>query len=127
MIITILSISTNTFIARALQEIRRFQRTHDLLLPKAPFARLVREITNDLGPGLRFQKNALEALQEAAESFLVSMFEGEYHKDYYKSPLTVFRYKSLCDSCKACHNPKQGCAIGEAIETGLRKHRPRCM
>jgi hypothetical protein len=47
------------------------------LIPKAPFARLVKEITHDLGLGItfRFRAEALEALQEAAEAALVHEFE----------------------------------------------------
>lgn len=61
----------------ALREIRRLQRTTDLLIRKAPFARVVREITTMFqrqGEAFRWQANAIEALQEAAETFLVHMF-----------------------------------------------------
>lgn len=64
---------------RALQEIRRYQRSTDLLLRKLPFARLVRQITQDHftrpGDTFRFQQSALGALQEAAEAYLVGLFE----------------------------------------------------
>lgn len=59
----------------ALREIRRYQKSCDLLLRKLPFQRTVREITQDLSIFLRFQSTALLALQEAAEAFLVSLFE----------------------------------------------------
>lgn len=64
--------------AKALQEIRHFQKTTRLLLPKLPFARLVKEValkvcSHDLT--LRFQVLALKCLQEAAEAFLVQLFE----------------------------------------------------
>jgi histone H3 len=51
----------------ALREIRRFQKTTDLLVKKMPFQRLVREIAQDFKSDLRFQTAALMALQEAAE------------------------------------------------------------
>ncbi|KAF1957325.1 histone-fold-containing protein [Byssothecium circinans] len=61
----------------ALREIRRYQKTVDLLLLKAPFQRLVREIcqrvTTEDGPN-RWQSQAVQALQEATEAFLVSLF-----------------------------------------------------
>lgn len=60
----------------ALREIRRFQKGTDLLLRKAPFQRLVREITQDIKSDLRFQTSTLAALQEAAEAFLVGLFES---------------------------------------------------
>ncbi|KAI9741909.1 MAG: centromeric DNA-binding histone H3-like protein cse4 [Cirrosporium novae-zelandiae] len=64
----------------ALKEIRRYQRTTDLLLLKLPFSRLVREIALNMLPsdavvGLRFQSQAIQALQEATEAFLVHLFE----------------------------------------------------
>ena len=60
----------------AAREIKRYQRSTDLLLPKASVARLIREITQNLQkPEVRFQTPALLALQEASEAYLVSMFE----------------------------------------------------
>ena len=65
---------------RALKEIRQYQRSYDLLIRKLPFARLVREVAIDLlpttvGPELRWQSHAIQALQEAAEAYLVHLFE----------------------------------------------------
>lgn len=59
----------------ALREIRRFQKSTDLLLRKLPFQRLVREITQDFRAELRFQSSAVMALQEASEAYLVALFE----------------------------------------------------
>ncbi|KAL2039158.1 hypothetical protein N7G274_008207 [Stereocaulon virgatum] len=63
----------------ALREIRRYQRTTDLLLLKLPFSRVVREIGLSLlpidGQGLRWQSQAIQALQEATEAFIVHLFE----------------------------------------------------
>jgi histone H3 len=69
----------------ALREIRKYQRSTELLLRKLPFQRLVREIAMNLGPysgnggfdpvNVRFQGAAVAALQEAAEAYLVGMFE----------------------------------------------------
>ena len=59
----------------ALREIRRYQKSTDLLLRKLPFQRLVREIAQDYKNDLRFQSAAILALQEAAEAYLVSLFE----------------------------------------------------
>jgi histone H3 len=59
----------------ALREIRRYQRSTDLLLRKLPFQRLVREIAQGLAADLRWQATALFAIQEAAESYLVNLFE----------------------------------------------------
>ena len=58
-----------------LREIQRYQKSDELLLRKLPFARLVREIAQDIKQDLCFQSSALLALQEAAEVYLVLYFE----------------------------------------------------
>lgn len=60
---------------RALMEIRRYQKSTDLLIRKLPFQRLIREIAQDFKNDLRFQGTAIMALQEAAEAYLVGLFE----------------------------------------------------
>jgi histone H3 len=59
----------------ALREIRKFQKSTELLIRKLPFQRLVREITQDFKTDMRFQSHAVLALQEAAEAYLVHLFE----------------------------------------------------
>ena len=59
----------------ALREIRRYQKSTELLLRKLPFQRLVREIAQDFKTDLRFQSSAVMALQEACEAYLVGVFE----------------------------------------------------
>merc|ERR1719198_831433 len=58
----------------ALREIRRYQKSTDLLVRKLPFQRLIREIAQDFKSDLRFQSSAIAALQEASESYLVGLF-----------------------------------------------------
>ena len=57
----------------ALREVRRFQKGTELLVRKAPFQRLVREIAAQHKDGLRFAASAIAALQEATESHLTSL------------------------------------------------------
>ena len=59
----------------ALREIRRYQKSTDLLIKKAPFQRLVREVAQDFKADLRFQSSAVMAMQEASEAYLVGIFE----------------------------------------------------
>ncbi|KAK3534814.1 hypothetical protein QTP86_026076, partial [Hemibagrus guttatus] len=59
----------------ALREIRRYQKSTELLIRKLPFQRLVREIAQDFKTDLRFQSAAIGALQEASEAYLVGLFE----------------------------------------------------
>lgn len=85
----------------ALRDIRKYQKSTDLLLRRLPFQRLVRrslslsdtffdlmtydqvrevalDVTSINAVGLRWQATALQALQEAAEAYLVHMFEDTY-------------------------------------------------
>ncbi|KAL0683512.1 hypothetical protein Bca4012_050360 [Brassica carinata] len=55
--------------------IRKYQKSTELLIRKLPFQRLVREIAQDFKTDLRFQSHAVLALQEAAEAYLVGLFE----------------------------------------------------
>lgn len=59
----------------ALREIRRYQKSYDLLLRKQPFQRLVRETVQELGKDMRMTSHALMAIQEASEAYMVSLFE----------------------------------------------------
>lgn len=62
----------------ALREIRKYQKSTELLIPKMPFRRLVREIAMSVAKqesGLRFQELAVLAIHEATEQYLTSIFE----------------------------------------------------
>ena len=60
----------------ALREIRRFQKSTSLLIKKLPFQRLVHQIARTIcDKDFRFQSAALGAIQEAAEYYLVGLFE----------------------------------------------------
>lgn len=79
----------------ALREIRRYQRSTDLLIRKLPFARLVREITQTYNSTpaegeKRWQVEALAALQEAAESYLVHLFEDSNLCAIHAKRVTIF-------------------------------------
>ena len=58
-----------------LRKHRSYQKSTNLLISKAPFGRLVREIAQQFKKDLRFQSSAIEALQEAAEAYLVCLFQ----------------------------------------------------
>ncbi|KAJ7790500.1 histone-fold-containing protein [Mycena olivaceomarginata] len=59
----------------ALRQIRPYHKSTELLIKKVLFQHLVREVAKNYKADIRFQSSALWALQEAAESFLVSLFE----------------------------------------------------
>merc|ERR1712118_360276 len=59
----------------ALREIRKYQKSTDLLMRKLPFQRLLREVAQDFKKDLRFQASTIAALQEASEAYIVGLFE----------------------------------------------------
>ncbi|XP_028730247.1 histone H3-like centromeric protein A [Peromyscus leucopus] len=75
-----------------LREVRRLQKSTDLLLRKQPFSRVVREICGKFTRGLDlyWQSQALLALQEAAEAFLVHLFEDAYLLTLHAGRVTLF-------------------------------------
>lgn len=89
---------------KALEEIRKYQESEDLLIPKAPFARLVREIMQTSTPfssDLRIRSDAINALQEASEALLVQMFDGSslisaHSKRATLTTTDVQLYRRLC-------------------------------
>ncbi|KAL1783085.1 histone H3-like centromeric protein A [Sigmodon hispidus] len=75
-----------------LKEVKKLQKSTDLLLRKRPFSRVVREICEKFSRGmdLRWQAQALLALQEAAEAFLVHLFEDAYLLTLHARRVTLF-------------------------------------
>ena len=59
----------------ALREIRQYQKSTDLLIRRAPFQRVMYEIVRSFRNDLRIQAAAIKGLQEAAEAYLVGLFE----------------------------------------------------
>ena len=80
----------------ALREIRRYQKSTELLIRKLPFQRLVREIAQDFKTDLRFQSAAIGALQEASEAYLVSLFEDTNLCAIHAKRVTVSSHLFLC-------------------------------
>jgi histone H3 len=74
----------------ALREIRRYQKSTELLIRKLPFQRLVREIAQDFKADLRFQSSAIAALQESTEAYLVGLFEDTNLCAIHAKRVTIF-------------------------------------
>ncbi|KAJ7933211.1 histone H3 [Mycena leptocephala] len=72
-----------------LRQIRKYQKSTELLIRKLPFQRLVREITQDFKVDLRFQSSALQALQESAEAHLLSLFEDTNRAAIHAKRVTI--------------------------------------
>jgi histone H3 len=85
----------------ALREIRRYQKSTELLIRKLPFQRLVREIAQDFKSDLRFQSSAIGALQESVEAYLVSLFEDTNLCAIHAKRVTI---QSVLLSIHYCHS-----------------------
>jgi histone H3 len=57
----------------ALRQIKKFQKSTETLMRKAPFQRLVRELATGHKEGLRWQASAVAALQEATEAYVTGL------------------------------------------------------
>jgi histone H3 len=75
----------------ALREIRKYQKTTSMLLPRASFQRLVRSVAAGYDGDLRFQAHALMALQEACEAFIVGLFEDANLCSIHANRVTVMK------------------------------------
>ena len=79
----------------ALRDIRRYQKSTELLIRKLPFQRFVRELANDMvsmsehPSGMRWQSTAVLALQEAAEAYLVHLFEDTNLSSIHAKRITI--------------------------------------
>ena len=59
----------------ALREIWQYQKSTKLLIRRAPFQWVIYEIIRGIRNDLRIQAAAVQGLQEAAEAYLVGLFE----------------------------------------------------
>ena len=57
----------------ALRQIKKYQKSTNLLMRKAPFQRLVRELASGHKEGLRWQASAVAALQESTEAYITGL------------------------------------------------------
>ena len=89
----------------ALREIRRYQKSTKCLIKRSPFQKLIREISQEnrvcpKDPGtpsiqVRFQSTAIAALQEAAENFIVGLFEDVNLLAVHTKRVTVMPHEML--------------------------------
>jgi histone H3 len=75
----------------AIREIKRYQKETRLLLARAPFQRFVRAICEGIDVQIRFQSQALLAVQEAAEMYLVGLFEDSNLCAIHANRVTVMK------------------------------------
>ena len=85
----------------ALREIRRYQKSTELLIRKLPFQRLVREIAQDFKTDLRFQSAAIGALQVRWKGRVKSIFL--YCTGLTTSHSSVYQWLQCTSWCKRCN------------------------
>ena len=127
----------------ARREIRKYQKSTELLIRKLPFQRLVREIAQDFKTDLRFQSSAVLALQEAAEAYLVGLFEDTNLAAIHAKRVTISEHTPVmslprllgcfatfacscmwaCASCEyavVLNSPVRWCAVPKDIQLARR-------
>ena len=75
---------------KALSEIRKFQRSNDLLIQRLPFVRLVKEISAKYHHSINWQALAIEALQFAAEDYIIGIMEDANLSAIHAKRVTIF-------------------------------------
>jgi len=76
---------------KALREIRKYQKGTSLVIRRAPFQRLVREIAKDVMPDCKFSPNTLMALQECTEMYICGLFEDSQLCCVHAKRVTLFK------------------------------------
>lgn len=74
---------------QALRQIRRIQKGCETLIPKANISRLIREIAGDFKSDIRFTANAMKALHEASEPFLIERFADAQLQAIHAGRITI--------------------------------------
>lgn len=74
----------------ALREVRKYQTSTDFLIARAPFRRLVRETVSTLKDTIRMRSTALEAIQDATESYIVSVLNDANLCTIHAKRVTLF-------------------------------------
>ena len=61
--------------AKALREIKMYQRSTNTLIPRAPIQRIIKEITAKYKPDARYSYGAIEAVHQCVDAYMVGLFE----------------------------------------------------
>ena len=91
----------------ALREIRKYQKSTELLIRKLPFQNLVREIAGAFKSCVRFQSTAILALHEASEAFLVGLMEDTNLCAIHAKRVTIMP-KDMQLACRIRGDPLRG-------------------
>src|SRR3954462_3631454 len=107
----------------ALRDIRRYQKSTELLIRRWPFQRLVREIAQDFKSDLRFQSSAIGALQESVEAYLVSIFEDTNLCAIHAKRVTISTYSSHFFANKITRSPFNPRTFSSLVVSVVSGHR----
>ena len=96
----------NFCIAVALREIKKYQKSGDLLILRIPFQRLVRKMSHDttIDQKFRFQISALKTLQEITKAFIKMIFKRKCALILLLLSLTCIKNEYDDHSCQANNN-----------------------
>jgi histone H3/H4 len=72
-----------------LKECKYYQKTTDLLLPRLPFKKLVREIAQDYITDIRFSENSFEAIQTGTEEFIIELLGSAQNLAIHRNADTI--------------------------------------
>ncbi len=83
-----------------LRQIRRFQKSTNLLISKINFDRMIKKIFQKMKKIFRIQSIALLILQEATKTMIVKKFEDNIRQYFFKTYLTISinSDKLVCDT-----------------------------
>lgn len=70
-----------------IREIKQQQNKTDFIIPAAPFRRLVNDLTQS--EDIRYQQEAIEALQTASEAHMIRLFQNANKLAIYKGRETL--------------------------------------
>ena len=87
---------------KALREVRKLQKTTHMVIPRIPFERIVREVLQDFSGNKRLSSGSIQALQEAAETYLTEMLREGNNYAIHAKRTTV----SIADLQCAVHASK---------------------
>ena len=114
----------------ALREIRKYQKSSELLIPKLPFQRVVRDVAMEFRGDLRFQGSAVMALQEATEAYVVHWMEDALLAALHRKCVTIMpadfllvrKLRHLCEARDVLqdHNPNDLVPQDEREDTSAR-------
>ncbi len=111
-----------------LRQIRRFQKSTNLLILKISFDRVIKEIFQKMRKSFRIQSIALLILQEATKTMIVKEFEDNICQYYFKTFLTISinSDKLVCDTLQKNYVDSEEHEFIQEVEKSARTLNRHC-